>query len=112
MHTLNVVCRLRTGDAVGLSCIKAMMADAAGLEIFLCCVKPVEFSSAASLCCCSESSEGFIISFFLVNLSMFRTRSWVLTRPLMSWGRVVLYQCLGQGISIKKQNVAFERKEM
>lgn len=49
---LNVVCRLRTGYGVGPSCIKAMMADVAGLGVFLCSVKPVEFSSS-SLCCCS-----------------------------------------------------------
>lgn len=38
---LNVARRLRTWYSVGPYCIKTMMADAAGLGVFLCSVKPV-----------------------------------------------------------------------
>lgn len=50
---LIVVCRLRTVYSVGPSCIKAVMVMLQAWGVFLCSVKPVEFSSAASVCCCS-----------------------------------------------------------
>lgn len=66
-------------------------------------VKPGEFSNTASLSCCSTIIRLFLY-FVLSNLSISRSRSWVLTRLLMRWGK-------GSSLPVPWQDISIQRRK-
>ena len=73
--------RAQHAAALGASCIRAVMADVAGVGASLCSAKTENFNISFH-CCCSAITWRFPF-FILYDLSIFRSGAWLVTRQ---WG--------------------------